>query len=156
MYLSQCQINNPQSYHIPFYVATAKQELSKHSLIFFFLLKKVLFYWLLGYQWWKWRCHYYCHSSPPRDLLAQTPCQNQQCSLQNHCQKNLLDPSPHSGLKFDSFPRRIMHVYSARRHFETCNFRQFDTHITNAKTDKGTFNWNNRDYRKCPKLMQLV
>ena len=28
---------------------------------------------------------------------AQTPHQNQQCSLQNHCQKNL-DPSPHSVL----------------------------------------------------------
>ena len=49
--------------------------------------KQVLFYRLLGSQWWKWRCHYRCHSSPPRDLLTQTPRQNQQCSFQNHCQK---------------------------------------------------------------------
>ena len=40
-----------------------------------------------------------------------------------------------------SFPRRVMHVHSARRHFETCNFRQFDTHVTDVKTDKGTLNW---------------
>ena len=40
-----------------------------------------------------------------------------------------------------SFPRRVMHVHSACRHFETCNFRPFDTRVTDAKTDKGTLDW---------------
>ena len=57
---------------------------------------------------------------------------------------------------FHSFPRRVTHVHSARRHSETYNFSQFDTHVTNAKTDKGTHDWTKGDYRKCPKLMQLV
>ena len=36
------------------------------------------------------------------------------------------------------------------------NFRQFDTRVTNAKTDKGTLDWAKGDCRKCPKLMHLV
>ena len=36
------------------------------------------------------------------------------------------------------------------------NFRQFDTRVTNAKTDKGTLDWTKGDYRKSPKLMQLA
>ena len=52
--------------------------------------------------------------------------------------------------------RWVMHVHSAHRHFETYNFRQCDTRVTNAKTDKGTLSWTKGDYWKCPKLMQLV
>ena len=55
-----------------------------------------------------------------------------------------------------SFPRRVMHVHSACRHFEAYNLRPFDTRVTNAKTDKGTLDWTKGDYRKCPKLTQLV
>ena len=40
-----------------------------------------------------------------------------------------------------SFPRRVMHVHSECHHFETCNFRPFNTRVTDAKTDKGTVDW---------------
>ena len=36
---------------------------------------------------------------------------------------------------------RVMHVHSERHHFETCNFSPFDTHVIDAKTDKGTLDW---------------
>ena len=55
-----------------------------------------------------------------------------------------------------SFPLQVTHVHSACRHFETYNFCQFATCVTNAKTDKGTLDSTKGDYQKCPKLMQLV
>ena len=66
-----------------------------------------------------------------------------QCSLHNHCLKNLLDPSPHSVLipQFSWSSNVSPYVHSARCHFETYNFRPFDTHVTDAKTDKGTLDW---------------
>ena len=39
------------------------------------------------------------------------------------------------------FPCRVTHVHSVRHHFEMCNFHQFDTHVTDAQTGKGTLDW---------------
>ena len=71
----------------------------------------------------------------------------------------LSEKSSGSELSFSTnsgFPHRVMRVHSAHHHFEMYNFCQFDTRVTNVKTDKGTLDWTKGDYQKCPKVMQLV
>ena len=59
-------------------------------------------------------------------------------------------------IQYYSFPCRVTHVRSARRHFETYNFRQCDTRVINAKKDKRILDQTKRDYRNCCSLCNII